>query len=170
MTQRGGDKQRNTSDALRPGPVFTGSAICGKGGDGEFLSKLTLNIAKLGFEARKDYAKVFNFILQNDACSEQGVGYMKSHPEILKMLISGFKIDSIALTCSGILKNVVRHPALVEQLLFSEVAPYAALLQIPNKTHGLLDACHDAAAIKRVHTLGRCVNQRTRSRSRMLRV
>jgi calcium binding protein 39 len=75
------------------------------------------NMKEFEFEARKDVAQVYNYVLRQQ--KTQAIEYMKGHTEILKMLVNGYSEPEIALNCGSILREVIRHEALNEMLLNS---------------------------------------------------
>jgi calcium binding protein 39 len=69
------------------------------------------------FEARKDVAQVWNFVLRQPKSKVQAVEYVKAHPDILRALVDGYNDAEIALNCGSILREVIRHEELNEMLL-----------------------------------------------------
>jgi len=69
------------------------------------------------FEARKDVAQIYNFVLRQR--KKEALEYVNSHPEILKTLVLGYKESEIALNCGSILREVIRIDQLCEMLLNS---------------------------------------------------
>lgn len=67
------------------------------------------------FEARKDVAQVYNFVLRQKKA--QAVEYVKQHPQILRALVDGYNDPEIALNAGSILREVIRHEELNEMLL-----------------------------------------------------
>lgn len=74
-----------------------------------------INMKRFEFEARKDVAQVYNFVLRQKKV--QAVEYVKAHPEILRMLVDGYNDPEIALNSGSILREVIRHEELNELLL-----------------------------------------------------
>eukprot|EP00823_Brevimastigomonas_motovehiculus_P001639 TRINITY_DN1222_c0_g3_i1.p1 TRINITY_DN1222_c0_g3~~TRINITY_DN1222_c0_g3_i1.p1 ORF type:complete len:397 (+),score=101.98 TRINITY_DN1222_c0_g3_i1:53-1243(+) len=83
----------------------------------EVLLAMLTHIKKFEFEARKDVAQVYNFLLRQR--KKESLDYITAHPEILKMLVSGYADSDIALNCGSILREVVRHESLCDALLNS---------------------------------------------------
>ena len=81
------------------------------------LLDLLLRMRELEFEARKDVARVYDFVLRQK--KQQSLEYVKSHEEILRVLVEGYTDSEIALNCGSILREVVRHEELCELLLNS---------------------------------------------------
>jgi len=78
--------------------------IIKKLGDELFSSNLLLelldNIKQFEFEARKDVAQIYNFILRQR--KKEALDYVKAHQEILKTLVQGYSDPEIALNCGSI--------------------------------------------------------------------
>jgi len=88
-----------------------------------FKSNLLLHLieymARLEFEARKDVAQVWNYVLRQK--KEKANAYVKERPQIIKILVEGYDdIPEIALNCGAILRPVVRLPELNKILLHNE--------------------------------------------------
>jgi len=81
----------------------------------DLLLSMLQNMKKFEFEARKDVAQVYNFILRQR--KKEALEYVKLHPEILKTLVTGYSEPEIALNCGSILREVIRHEQLCELLL-----------------------------------------------------
>jgi calcium binding protein 39 len=75
------------------------------------------NVKEFEFEARKDVAQLYNYVLRQQ--KQTSVDYIKAHTEILKMLVNGYSEPEIALNCGSILREVIRHEALNDLLLNS---------------------------------------------------
>jgi len=83
-----------------------------------FASDLLLELIHMNrfeFEARKDVAQIFNFVLRQKKA--QAVEYVKQHREILKLLVDGYNDPDIALNSGSILREVIRHEELNEIIL-----------------------------------------------------
>ncbi len=80
---------------------------------------LLLNIKKFEFEARKDVAQIYNFVLRQR--KQNSLEFIKSHQEILNFLVEGYADSDpgVALGCGSILREVIRHEELNEMLLNS---------------------------------------------------
>ena len=81
------------------------------------LIDLLAHMKEFEFEARKDVARVYDFVLRQR--KQQSVEYVKAHPDILKVLVEGYNDSEIALNCGQILREVIRHEELNELLLTS---------------------------------------------------
>jgi len=83
----------------------------------DLLLVMLQNMKKFEFEARKDVAQIYNFILRQR--KKEALEYVKQHPEILKTLVTGYSEPDIALNCGSILREVIRHEQLCEILLYT---------------------------------------------------
>lgn len=72
-------------------------------------------IQKFEFEARKDVANIYNYVLRQR--KEEAIAYIHAHPSILKKLVEGYAEPDIALNCGNILREVIRHEELNLMLL-----------------------------------------------------
>ena len=81
------------------------------------LIDLLVHMKEFEFEARKDVARVYDFVLRQR--KQQSVEYVKQHPDILKVLVEGYNDSEIALNCGQILREVIRHEELNELILHS---------------------------------------------------
>ena len=81
------------------------------------LIDLLVHMKEFEFEARKDVARVYDFVLRQR--KQQSVEYVKTHADILKVLVEGYNDSEIALNCGQILREVIRHEELNELLLHS---------------------------------------------------
>lgn len=79
------------------------------------LLELLRHIQEFEFEARKDVAHIYNYILRHQASS--AVHYIKEHKEIISMLVVSYNNADIVLPCGSILRAVIRHEPLHELLL-----------------------------------------------------
>eukprot|EP00474_Spongospora_subterranea_P008871 CRZ09329.1 hypothetical protein [Spongospora subterranea] len=82
----------------------------------DLLVDLLRHISLFEFEARKDVAMVFNFLLRRGQ-HNLAVQYVEAHPEILKLLVDGYEDSDIALNCGAILRECIRHDCLNQLLL-----------------------------------------------------
>merc|ERR1712012_533695 len=85
----------------------------------DLLLQFVQNISKLDFEARKDVAAVFNFLLRRSDQNSAGE-YMVSHPEMLNILVKGYSDVNVALQAGSILRECIRHKKLCTMLLETE--------------------------------------------------
>lgn len=83
--------------------------------ESEVLLQLLQHMKKLEFEARKDVANIYNYILRQ--VSQQAVDYVRKRPEILTLLVDGYKDNDIALNCGSILRECIRSQPLAEQII-----------------------------------------------------
>jgi len=81
----------------------------------DLLGSLLEHIQKLEFEARKDVANIYNFVLRQR--KEEMVAYITACPMILTKLVGGYAEPDIALNCGAILREVIRHEELNSMLL-----------------------------------------------------
>ena len=81
------------------------------------LIDLLVRMREFEFEARKDVARVYDFVLRQR--KQQSVEYVKAHPDILKLLVEGYNDTEIALNSGQILREVIRHEELNELILHS---------------------------------------------------
>lgn len=79
------------------------------------LVDLLVNMKKLEFEARKDVAQVYNFLLRQR--KEKAAEYIKTHSKILTLLVQGYTDIDVALNCGSILREVLRIEDLNQMLL-----------------------------------------------------
>jgi len=75
------------------------------------------NLKDFEFEARKDVAQIYNYLLRQQ--QKQAITYIKDHTDILKWLVNGYSEPEIALNCGSILRELCRHEVLNEMLLNS---------------------------------------------------
>jgi calcium binding protein 39 len=81
------------------------------------LLDLLVHMREFEFEARKDVARVYDFVLRQRKA--QSLEYVKSHQEILKVLVEGYTDSEVALNCGSILREVIRHEELNDLVLNS---------------------------------------------------
>jgi calcium binding protein 39 len=95
----------------------------------DLLYLLVLNIGKFDFEARKDVAQIFNNLLRRQIGSRwptveylasSGNGPNDNKHIILFATLRGYDDEDVALNTGMILKEMLRHEALCEILLYSE--------------------------------------------------
>lgn len=79
------------------------------------LLLLLVNIKRFEFEARKDVAQIFSYLLRHHKSSS--VDYVRTHSEILRLLIDGYNDTEIALNCGAILREIIRHEELASSIL-----------------------------------------------------
>lgn len=83
------------------------------------LLDLLTHMKELEFEARKDVARIYDFVLRQR--KDASLEYIKTHPEILQRLVEGYTDSEIALNCGSILREVIRHEVLAEMVLTSHL-------------------------------------------------
>jgi len=90
----------------------------------DLLLALVQHISKLDFEARKDVAQIFNNLLRRQIGSRwPTVEYLASGGsgrEVVFATLRGYEDEDVALNTGMILKEMVRHEALCEILLYSD--------------------------------------------------
>jgi len=80
------------------------------------------HVAKLEFEAKKDFVSVFSNILRRQVGARfPTVEYICSHPEIITNLVKGYENADIALTNGPMLRECVKHEAIAKLLLNSDL-------------------------------------------------
>jgi calcium binding protein 39 len=82
------------------------------------LNDLLIHIKLFEFEARKDVASVYNFILRQQKAAS--IAYIQANESILQILVFGYADAEIALNCGSILREVIRHEELCTMLLHNE--------------------------------------------------
>lgn len=96
----------------------------------DLLVVLLENIEKLEFEARKDIAFVYNYLLRNH--KQEAVEYVKAHVELLNALTEGYSKNEIALSCGSIFRELLRHEELCSIMLYSKLFnKFFDLLHLP---------------------------------------
>lgn len=79
---------------------------------------LAQKIVLLDFEARKDSAQVFGFLVRLDNGGDKpGVEYVTQHPDVLSTLFRGYDTPEIALSCGSMLRDCVRDQSLAMMVL-----------------------------------------------------
>lgn len=81
------------------------------------LLEMLQYMKKFEFEARKDVAQIYNFILRNR--KTEATDYIRSSPSIIRILVHAYNDSDIALNCGSILREVVRQESLNEVILNS---------------------------------------------------
>lgn len=84
----------------------------------DLLLPLLEHMKAYEFEARKDVAQIYNFVLRQRKAEAED--YVKAHPQILSTLVHGYDEPEIALNCGSILREVIRHNDLNTMLLNDE--------------------------------------------------
>lgn len=92
----------------------------------DLLLVLVQSISKLDFEARKDVAQIFNNLLRRQIGSRwPTVEYLSgggggAGREVVFATLKGYEDEDVALNTGMILKEMVRHEALCEIILYSD--------------------------------------------------
>eukprot|EP01095_Lingulamoeba_sp_RSL-Kostka_P006982 TRINITY_DN220_c0_g1_i1.p1 TRINITY_DN220_c0_g1~~TRINITY_DN220_c0_g1_i1.p1 ORF type:complete len:338 (-),score=96.62 TRINITY_DN220_c0_g1_i1:779-1792(-) len=84
------------------------------------LPNIINHLIDLEFEARKDFAQIFNNLLRMQInTTSPCVEYLCQNTDILEALIAGYEQYEIALNCGSILRECIRHEPLAKVLLYS---------------------------------------------------
>ncbi|ETI53985.1 hypothetical protein F442_03122 [Phytophthora nicotianae P10297] len=81
------------------------------------VPKLIMGLDKLPFEARKQFAQVYNNLMRRDLAGF--VSYVDRKPEILSALVAGYENAEVALNCGTMLRESIRHEILAGKILYS---------------------------------------------------
>lgn len=81
----------------------------------DILLHMLKSMKKFEFEARKDVAQIYNYVLRQQR--QKAIEYVQAHPEISEILIHGYEDPEVALNCGSILRECIRHQPLCEQIL-----------------------------------------------------
>ncbi|KAG2779702.1 hypothetical protein JG687_00015178 [Phytophthora cactorum] len=81
------------------------------------VPKLITGLDKLPFEARKQFAQVYNNLMRRDLAGF--VSYVERKPEILSALVAGYENSDVALNCGTMLRESIRHEILAGKILYS---------------------------------------------------
>lgn len=108
----------------------------------DIMLQLLLNIRRFEFEARKDVAQIFMFLLRRGK-QNQAVDYVLAHPEIAQILVQGYDDPELALNCGQILRECLRHEVLCSHLL-SDAQLFDPFFQYVQKMN--FDVASDAFA------------------------
>ncbi|KAI8843258.1 Mo25-like protein [Chytriomyces cf. hyalinus JEL632] len=86
----------------------------------DVMPLLVANISKLEFEAKKDVSQIFNNLLRRQIGTRFPTAeYIAARPDVMRILLSGYENQDIALNCGMILRECIRHEVLAQQLLES---------------------------------------------------
>ncbi|KAI8081724.1 calcium-binding protein 39 [Halteromyces radiatus] len=86
----------------------------------DILQLMILNIEKFEFEAKKDVAQIFNYLLRRSIGTRSPtVEYLCTREEILFTLLKGYEKPEVALNCGLILRECLRHESLAKIILYS---------------------------------------------------
>lgn len=111
----------------------------------ELLLQFLEYMPKLEFEARKDVAGVYKYVLRHKKA--KATAYVQARPQIIDLLVKGYDDPEIALNCGAILRPVVRLPELNTMLLTNEAlfSRFFDYVQLPT-----FDVASDAFATFRL--------------------
>eukprot|EP01120_Amphizonella_sp_Union-15-10_P006568 TRINITY_DN2128_c0_g1_i2.p1 TRINITY_DN2128_c0_g1~~TRINITY_DN2128_c0_g1_i2.p1 ORF type:complete len:371 (+),score=61.06 TRINITY_DN2128_c0_g1_i2:40-1113(+) len=94
------------------------------------------NLEKIEFEAKKDVASIFNFLLRRSTGKDSRnltVEYILKNPQIIDMLVKGCDNPDIALNCGAMLRECIRHEELAKMMLYSEnFYKFFLIIEMPN--------------------------------------
>mmetsp|Transcript_50560 Transcript_50560/g.130327 ORF Transcript_50560/g.130327 Transcript_50560/m.130327 type:complete len:179 (-) Transcript_50560:2562-3098(-) len=77
-------------------------------------------LERLDFEARKNFALVFNNLLRRNTGSIRTVDHIAGQPELLELLVKGYESDGLALTCGTMLRECMKQEPLARIVLHSK--------------------------------------------------
>ncbi|KAL3134008.1 hypothetical protein ABBQ32_008447 [Trebouxia sp. C0010 RCD-2024] len=104
----------NQSDQLRDYAITVGYEGCKMDLPLLLASKLGL----LEFEAKKDAAQIFGFLVRLDNGGDKpGVRFVQQNPDMLDMLFKGYDFPEIALSCGSMLRDCVKDESLAKLVL-----------------------------------------------------
>jgi len=91
---------------------------------------------KLEFEAKKDVASIFNYLLRRHTGKDgrgPTVDYLLKNAGILDTLVKGYESADIALNCGTMLRECIRHEDLAKVMLYSEnFYKFFSVVEMPN--------------------------------------
>jgi len=108
--------------------------------DADLPARMLALLPELDFEVRKDVMRLFNLILQLG--TSPVFDYVRSHNQILQLLLDGCGKAEVALHCNMIIRSCTRHAELVVCLLEANFA--MELLKLTQ--HETFDISSDAFA------------------------
>ncbi|KYQ96799.1 Mo25-like family protein [Tieghemostelium lacteum] len=86
----------------------------------DLLPLIIKDLAKLEFEAKKDFAQIFNILLRLKSGTRQTtVEYIAKNTDILDSLVKGYEQQDIALNCGTMLRECIKHENLAKALIYS---------------------------------------------------
>lgn len=104
----------NQSDQSRDYAITVGYEACKNDLPLLLASKLGL----LEFEAKKDAAQIFGFLVRLDNGGDKpGVRFVQNNPTMLDMLFRGYDYPEIALSCGSMLRDCVKDENLAKLVL-----------------------------------------------------
>jgi len=83
--------------------------------DSQLLVSFVQNLHFFEFEARKDVSSIFATLCRN--YPEQTTSYVTLHRDIIDLLVNGYVESTIALTCGGMLRELIRHEDVCKLIL-----------------------------------------------------
>ncbi|EFA81574.1 Mo25-like family protein [Heterostelium album PN500] len=87
----------------------------------DLLSMIIRDLGKLEFEAKKDFAQIFNNLLRiKSGARSPTVDYIAKNPDLLNSLVKGYEQQDIALNCGTMLRECIKHENLAKELLYSQ--------------------------------------------------
>eukprot|EP01133_Synstelium_polycarpum_P007212 gene7212-8376_t len=87
----------------------------------DLLASLIKDLGKLEFEAKKDFAQIFNNLLRiKSGARSPTVEYITKNPDILDAMVKGYELQDIALNCGTMLRECIKHEVLARELLHSK--------------------------------------------------
>lgn len=102
------------------------------------LQLLIKKIGKLEFEARKEVTTVFNCLLRRQiGLRYPTVEYILTKPQVLFLTLQGYNDEDVSLNTGMILREMLRHEALVKLLLYDEDHFYSFPKYIETTTFGV---------------------------------
>ncbi|TIB74720.1 hypothetical protein E3Q24_00393 [Wallemia mellicola] len=103
----------------------------------DLLQLLIKKIGKLEFEARKEVTTVFNCLLRRQiGLRYPTVEYILTKPQVLFLTLQGYNDEDVSLNTGMILREMLRHEALVKLLLYDEDHFYSFPKYIETTTFG----------------------------------
>ncbi|TIB70057.1 hypothetical protein E3P77_00013 [Wallemia ichthyophaga] len=104
----------------------------------DLLQLLIKKIGKLEFEARKEVTTVFNCLLRRQiGLRYPTVEYILTKPQVLFLTLDGYNDEDVSLNTGMILREMLRHEALVKLLLYDEQHFYTFPKYIETTTFGV---------------------------------
>lgn len=121
----------------------------------DLLQLLIKKIGKLEFEARKEVTTVFNSLLRRQiGLRYPTVEYILTKPQVLFLTLQGYNDEDVSLNTGMILREMLRHEALVKLLLYDEQHFYTFPKYIETTTFGVscdafsnFKVCHHVSSL-----------------------
>ncbi|KAF2075613.1 hypothetical protein CYY_003081 [Polysphondylium violaceum] len=86
----------------------------------DLIPILIKDLSKLEFEAKKDFAQIFNILLRfKNGARAPTVEYISKNSDILDSLVKGYEQQDIALNCGTMLRECIKHESLAKALIYS---------------------------------------------------